>query len=84
MSHKGATGYMGYTGNEQPIVIALIDEWNKLGKLDGFIGSMDDRPMPEYLKKLLDAINSVREHLKNNPPPEKTLVEQIITQTKSF
>jgi hypothetical protein len=71
MCWRGANGYMGYTGNEHPIVIGLIDQWNKLAGMTDFIGDDTGKPMPKHLKRLSNTINSVRNHLRNNNNPTK-------------
>lgn len=67
MSHKGMVGYMGPTSNEHLSVLKLIGVWNEVGELSGYIYS-EDKPMPDCLKKISDAIQSTREYLKQNPP----------------
>lgn len=63
MSHAGPRGCMGWSSNDHPVTIELIHIWNKLGVLDGFIYS-EYRKEPEHLKKLSEAIEVIREHLK--------------------
>jgi hypothetical protein len=84
MGDRGMPGCLGLSSDDFPITIELTKLWNELGKLDGFVYCNDNRIMPEHLKELMYAINSVRNHLAKNPPPPQTLVEQIITKTKSF
>lgn len=70
MSHRGAVGCQGYSSNDHPIVMKLIDEWNKLGVLCGYIYSNDNRPMPDHLQKLNDEIKATREYFNTNPKGE--------------
>lgn len=67
MSYRGPMGHMGYSSNEHPITMKLIDTWNDLGMIDGYIYSEDNIPMPDHLKKLNDAIESVRNKLSVTP-----------------
>ena len=84
MGDRGMPGCLGLSSDDFPITIELTKLWNELGKLDGFVYCNDNRIMPEHLSKLNDAINSVRNHLAKNTPAKKTLIEIIITETKSF
>ena len=84
MCWKGVRGCQGWSSNEHPITIELIKQWNILGEKCGFIYSDDDRPIPEHLVKLQEAIESSRKYFKENPPKEDDTIKDVEIKNPKF
>jgi hypothetical protein len=81
MSWAGNRGSMGYSGNELPIVMKMIDLWNELDEMD-YTGK--DKPLPEHLSKLQDAISLTRKCLQENPPKKDDTIKDLKIKNPVF
>ena len=72
---------MGYSGNELPIVMKMIDLWNELDRMDG---TAKDKPLPEHLSKLSDTIMFVRKYLQENPPKKDDTIKDLKIKNPVF
>lgn len=57
---KGARGPMGWSGNDDDVIIELTKQWNILADEEGYLYTHDDRPMSRHLALLNEAINEIR------------------------
>jgi len=81
MSWAGQRGSMGYSGNELPIIMKMIDLWNELDRMDG---TDKDKPLPEHLSKLSDTIMFIRKHLQENPPKKDDTIKDLKIKNPVF